>query len=48
MEAGKTQTCDVFSLFLQKVALYQLCEGAHGPPSFVVLWVGLRGPLARP
>lgn len=47
MEAGKTQTCDVFSLFLKKVALYQLCEGARSPPSFMVLWVGLRSPLAR-
>lgn len=48
MEAGKTQTCDVFSSFLQKVALYQLCEGARSPSSFMVLWVGLRSPLAGP
>lgn len=37
-----------FSLFLQKVALYQLCEGTCRQPSFMVLWVELRSPLARP
>lgn len=37
-----------FSLFLQKVALYQLCEGTCRQPSFMVLWVELRSPWPDP
>lgn len=44
VEAGKTQTSDVFSLFLEKVALYQLCEGTRRHPSLV----GAEGRTGEP